>query len=81
MFRDGGGVAAQGLTTRWRGTGCAFPFAASRPWRGVVLALTVALTAIAADAVPTVDVSGVVLDTEGQPADVELGARRGVRDA
>ena len=39
---------------------------------GLLLALTVALAAIAADAVPTVDVSGVVLDTEGQPAEVEL---------
>ena len=28
-------------------------------------------TAFAADAVPTVDVSGVVLDTEGQPAEVD----------
>ena len=38
---------------------------------GLALALTVALTALAADAVPTVEVSGVVLDTEGQPAAVE----------
>ena len=38
---------------------------------GLLLALTVALTVLAADAVPTVDVSGVVLDTEGQPAEVE----------
>ena len=38
---------------------------------GLLFALTVGLTAFAADAVPTVDVSGVVLDTEGQPAAVE----------
>ena len=38
---------------------------------GLLLALTVALTVLAADAVSTVDVSGVVLDTEGQPAEVE----------
>ena len=38
---------------------------------GLLLALTVAVTVLAADAVPTVDVSGVVLDTEGQPAEVE----------
>ena len=38
---------------------------------GLVLALTVGVTVLAADAVPTVDVSGVVLDTEGQPAEVE----------
>jgi hypothetical protein len=37
----------------------------------LLLALTVALPALAVDAVPTVDVSGVVLDTEGQPAEVE----------
>ena len=39
---------------------------------GLVLALTVGVTVLAADVVPTVDVSGVVLDTEGQPAEVEL---------
>ena len=39
---------------------------------GLLLALTVPSTVFAADAVPTVDVSGVVLDTEGQPAEVEL---------
>jgi hypothetical protein len=38
---------------------------------GLVLALTASVTAFAADAVPTVDVSGIVLDTEGQPAEVE----------
>ena len=38
---------------------------------GLVLALTVGVTVLAADAVPTVDVSGVVLDTEGQPAEVD----------
>ena len=38
---------------------------------GLLLALTVAVTVLGADAVPTVDVSGVVLDTEGQPAEVE----------
>jgi hypothetical protein len=38
---------------------------------GLLLALTVALTALAADAVPTVEVSGVVLDTDGQSAEVE----------
>jgi len=38
---------------------------------GLVLGLTVALTALAADAVTTVEVSGVVLDTEGQPAEVD----------
>ena len=38
---------------------------------GLVLAMTATATAFAADAVPTVEVSGVVLDTEGQPADVE----------
>ena len=39
---------------------------------GLVLALTVGVTVLAADAVTTVDVSGVVLDTEGQPAEVDL---------
>jgi hypothetical protein len=38
---------------------------------GLVLALTVALSAFAADAVPTVEVTGVVLDMEGQPAEVD----------
>ena len=38
---------------------------------GLVLALTLALTAFAADAVPTVEVSGVVLDTEGQPVEAD----------
>ena len=38
---------------------------------GFVLAMTAASTAFGADAVPTVEVSGVVLDTEGQPAEVE----------
>jgi hypothetical protein len=35
------------------------------------LVLAAAGTAFAADAVPTVDVAGLVLDTEGQPAEVE----------
>ena len=35
------------------------------------LVLAATGTALAADAVPTVDVSGVVLDTEGQPAEVD----------
>ena len=38
---------------------------------GLVLAMTASVTAFAADAVPTVEVSGIVLDTEGQPAEVE----------
>ena len=38
---------------------------------GLVLALTGGGAVLAAEAVPTVDVSGVVLDTEGQPAVVE----------
>jgi hypothetical protein len=38
---------------------------------GLVLALTGSGAVLAAEAVPTVDVSGVVLDTEGQPAVVE----------
>jgi hypothetical protein len=38
---------------------------------GVVLALAGTGTVLAADATPTVEVSGVVLDTEGQPAIVE----------
>ena len=38
---------------------------------GLLLALTAAVTVLAADGVPTVDVSGVVLDTEGQAAEVD----------
>ena len=38
---------------------------------GLVLAMTASVTAFAADAVPTVEVSGTVLDTDGQPAEVE----------
>ena len=38
---------------------------------GLALALTGGGAVLAAEAVPTVDVSGVVLDTEGQPAVVE----------
>ena len=38
---------------------------------GLVLILSATATAFAADAEPTVDVSGVVLDAEGQPAVVE----------
>ena len=38
---------------------------------GLVLVLSATATAFAADGVPAVDVSGVVLDTEGQPAVVE----------
>jgi hypothetical protein len=38
---------------------------------GLWLTLAVALTVLAAEAVPTVDVSGVVLDTDGQPAEVD----------
>jgi hypothetical protein len=38
---------------------------------GLVLVLTATATAFAADGVPTVQISGVVLDTEGQPAVVE----------
>jgi len=38
---------------------------------GLVFTMTSTATAFAADAVPTVEVSGVVLDTEGQPAEVE----------
>ena len=38
---------------------------------GLVLAVAATATVFAADAVPTVEVSGVVLDTEGQPAEVE----------
>ena len=38
---------------------------------GIVLVVSATATAFAADGVPTADVSGVVLDTEGQPAVVE----------
>jgi hypothetical protein len=38
---------------------------------GLLLAMTASASAFAADAVPTVEVSGIVLDTEGQPAEVE----------
>jgi hypothetical protein len=38
---------------------------------GLLLAMTASVTAFAVDAVPTVEVSGTVLDTEGHPAEVE----------
>lgn len=38
---------------------------------GILLALGVSMTALAVDDVPTVDVSGSVFDTDGQPAVVE----------
>ena len=45
---------------------------------GLVLALTLALTTFAADA-PTVEVTGVVLDTEGQPSRLIRRASRSSR--
>ena len=64
-------LGPKALATRWRGNPDAHRRSKLFALAGLLLALTVAVTVLAADAVPTVDVSGVVLDTEGQPAEVE----------